>query len=180
MSTLQAVKVSPLIERVSDHKDFKKLLRTRTNVLVLYTKSGECQTYVLEYNAVSMAVFKHIYASSSLVSLTIMTSMAFRGSVCIAFLHFSISAKYTSSSVSHRKCSSRVLYLRRGGSLKTTAYSSATIRTTLCKALYHLHSLVEGCTVPCVMCGFLLHKQPQSTCRRRVSQDLAAPDILVS
>lgn len=114
MSTLQAVKVSPLIERVSDHKDFKKLLRTRTNVLVLYTKSGECQTYVLEYNAVSMAVFKHIYASSSLVSLTIMTSMAFRGSVCIAFLHFSISAKYTSSSVSHQKCLSRVLYLRRG------------------------------------------------------------------
>lgn len=153
MSTLQAVKVSPLIERVSDHKDFKKLLRTRTNVLVLYTKSGECQTYVLEYNAVSMAVFKHIYASSSLASLTIMTSMAFRDSVCIAF------------------------FLE---SLKTTAYSSATIRTTLCKALYHLHSLVEGCTVPCVMCGFLLHKQPQSTCRRRVSQDLAAPDILVS
>uniref|UniRef100_A0A7N8XBC7 Protein disulfide isomerase family A, member 5 n=1 Tax=Mastacembelus armatus TaxID=205130 RepID=A0A7N8XBC7_9TELE len=31
------VKVSPLIEKVSDHKDFKKLLRTRTNVLVLYT-----------------------------------------------------------------------------------------------------------------------------------------------
>uniref|UniRef100_A0A8B9LSS7 Protein disulfide isomerase family A, member 5 n=1 Tax=Astyanax mexicanus TaxID=7994 RepID=A0A8B9LSS7_ASTMX len=40
VSTLQAVKVSPLIEKVSDHKDFKKLLRTRTNVLVLYTKSG--------------------------------------------------------------------------------------------------------------------------------------------
>lgn len=90
MSTLQAVKVSPLIERVSDHKDFKKLLRTRTNVLVLYTKSGECQTYVLEYNAVSMAVFKHIYASSSLASLTIMTSMAFRGSVCTKDLHFCI------------------------------------------------------------------------------------------
>uniref|UniRef100_A0A6Q2ZC79 Thioredoxin domain-containing protein n=1 Tax=Esox lucius TaxID=8010 RepID=A0A6Q2ZC79_ESOLU len=34
------VKVSPLIEKVSDHKDFKKLLRTRTNVLVLYTKSA--------------------------------------------------------------------------------------------------------------------------------------------
>lgn len=39
-SVLQAVKVSPLIERVSEHKDFKKLLRTRTNVLILYTKSG--------------------------------------------------------------------------------------------------------------------------------------------
>ncbi|XP_031661563.1 protein disulfide-isomerase A5 [Oncorhynchus kisutch] len=35
-----AVKVSPLIEKVSEHKDFKKLLRTRTNVLVLYTKSA--------------------------------------------------------------------------------------------------------------------------------------------
>uniref|UniRef100_A0A8C7MTY8 Protein disulfide isomerase family A, member 5 n=1 Tax=Oncorhynchus kisutch TaxID=8019 RepID=A0A8C7MTY8_ONCKI len=32
--------VSPLIEKVSEHKDFKKLLRTRTNVLVLYTKSA--------------------------------------------------------------------------------------------------------------------------------------------
>ncbi|XP_066543542.1 protein disulfide-isomerase A5 [Amia ocellicauda] len=37
---LLAVKVSPLIEKVSDHKDFKKLLRTRTNVLILYTKSA--------------------------------------------------------------------------------------------------------------------------------------------
>uniref|UniRef100_A0A8C1YIA6 Protein disulfide-isomerase A5 n=1 Tax=Cyprinus carpio TaxID=7962 RepID=A0A8C1YIA6_CYPCA len=36
---LSAAKVSPLIEKVSDHKDFKKLLRTRTNVLVLYTRS---------------------------------------------------------------------------------------------------------------------------------------------
>lgn len=41
MPVLDAVKVSPLIEKVSDHKDFKKLLRTRTNVLVLYTKTGE-------------------------------------------------------------------------------------------------------------------------------------------
>lgn len=40
LSALEAGKVSPLIEKVSDHKDFKKLLRTRTNVLVLYTKSG--------------------------------------------------------------------------------------------------------------------------------------------
>lgn len=40
LPVLQAVKVSPLIEKVSDHKDFKKLLRTRTNVLVLYTKTG--------------------------------------------------------------------------------------------------------------------------------------------
>lgn len=41
LPVLDAVKVSPLIEKVSDHKDFKKLLRTRTNVLVLYTKTGE-------------------------------------------------------------------------------------------------------------------------------------------
>ncbi|MED6236079.1 Protein disulfide-isomerase A5 [Ataeniobius toweri] len=40
LSSLEAVKVSPLIEKVSDHKDFKKLLRTRTNVLVLYTKTA--------------------------------------------------------------------------------------------------------------------------------------------
>uniref|UniRef100_A0A8C6LES3 Protein disulfide isomerase family A member 5 n=1 Tax=Nothobranchius furzeri TaxID=105023 RepID=A0A8C6LES3_NOTFU len=42
--------VSPLIEKVSDHKDFKKLLRTRTNVLVLYTKtatSGESHLKLL-------------------------------------------------------------------------------------------------------------------------------------
>ncbi|XP_061090139.1 protein disulfide-isomerase A5 [Conger conger] len=39
-TVLQAAKVSPLIEQVSDHKDFKKLLRTRTNVLILYTKSA--------------------------------------------------------------------------------------------------------------------------------------------
>uniref|UniRef100_A0A674NPT6 Protein disulfide-isomerase A5 n=1 Tax=Takifugu rubripes TaxID=31033 RepID=A0A674NPT6_TAKRU len=39
LPALEAVKVSPLIEKVGDHKDFKKLLRTRTNVLVLYTKS---------------------------------------------------------------------------------------------------------------------------------------------
>ncbi|MFT7815062.1 hypothetical protein AGIG_G20748 [Arapaima gigas] len=38
---LQAAKLSPLIERISDHKDFRKLLRTRTNVLVIYTKSGQ-------------------------------------------------------------------------------------------------------------------------------------------
>lgn len=41
LSVLEAVKVSPLIEKVSDHKDFKKLLRTRTNVLVLYTETGQ-------------------------------------------------------------------------------------------------------------------------------------------
>uniref|UniRef100_A0A671XFB3 Protein disulfide isomerase family A, member 5 n=1 Tax=Sparus aurata TaxID=8175 RepID=A0A671XFB3_SPAAU len=40
LPVLEAVKVSPLIEQVSDHKDFKKLLRTRTNVLVLYTKTA--------------------------------------------------------------------------------------------------------------------------------------------
>ncbi|CAM5146986.1 unnamed protein product [Eretmochelys imbricata] len=37
---LFSVKVSPLIEKISDHKDFKKLLRTRNNVLVLYSKSA--------------------------------------------------------------------------------------------------------------------------------------------
>uniref|UniRef100_A0A8C7YQN1 Protein disulfide isomerase family A, member 5 n=1 Tax=Oryzias sinensis TaxID=183150 RepID=A0A8C7YQN1_9TELE len=40
LSALDAVKVSPLIDKVGDHKDFKKLLRTRTNVLVLYTKTA--------------------------------------------------------------------------------------------------------------------------------------------
>ncbi|KAI3356075.1 hypothetical protein L3Q82_017338 [Scortum barcoo] len=40
LPVLEAVKVSPLIEKVSDHKDFKKLLRTRTNVLVIYTKTA--------------------------------------------------------------------------------------------------------------------------------------------
>uniref|UniRef100_A0A7N6BNC9 Thioredoxin domain-containing protein n=1 Tax=Anabas testudineus TaxID=64144 RepID=A0A7N6BNC9_ANATE len=40
LPVLHAVKVSPLIEKVSDHKDFKKLLRTRTNVLVVYTKTA--------------------------------------------------------------------------------------------------------------------------------------------
>ncbi|XP_025901511.1 protein disulfide-isomerase A5, partial [Nothoprocta perdicaria] len=37
---LSSLKVSPLIEKISDHKDFKKLLRTRNNVLVLYSKSA--------------------------------------------------------------------------------------------------------------------------------------------
>lgn len=41
LPVMEALKVSPVIEKVSDHKDFKKLLRTRTNVLVLYTKTGE-------------------------------------------------------------------------------------------------------------------------------------------
>lgn len=44
LSALDAVKVSPLIDKVGDHKDFKKLLRTRTNVLVLYTKTGTAGT----------------------------------------------------------------------------------------------------------------------------------------
>uniref|UniRef100_A0A8C5JTB5 Protein disulfide-isomerase A5 n=1 Tax=Junco hyemalis TaxID=40217 RepID=A0A8C5JTB5_JUNHY len=37
---VHSLKVSPLIEKISDHKDFKKLLRTRNNVLVLYSKSA--------------------------------------------------------------------------------------------------------------------------------------------
>ncbi|GAB5576499.1 protein disulfide-isomerase A5 [Prionailurus iriomotensis] len=36
---LSCTKVSSLIERISDPKDLKKLLRTRNNVLVLYSKS---------------------------------------------------------------------------------------------------------------------------------------------
>ncbi|XP_038606569.1 protein disulfide-isomerase A5 [Tachyglossus aculeatus] len=35
-----STKLSPLVERVSDHKDFKKLLRTRNNVLVLFSLSA--------------------------------------------------------------------------------------------------------------------------------------------
>ncbi|XP_012331618.1 protein disulfide-isomerase A5 isoform X1 [Aotus nancymaae] len=38
-SWLSSAKVSSLIERISDPKDLKKLLRTRNNVLVLYSKS---------------------------------------------------------------------------------------------------------------------------------------------
>ncbi|GCB79127.1 hypothetical protein scyTo_0017840 [Scyliorhinus torazame] len=37
---LMAAKVSPLIEKVDDHKELKKLTRTRNNVLVLYSKSA--------------------------------------------------------------------------------------------------------------------------------------------
>ncbi|XP_075037249.1 protein disulfide-isomerase A5 [Mixophyes fleayi] len=40
-SILLSLKISPLIEKISDHKDFKKLLRTRNNVLVLYSKSAQ-------------------------------------------------------------------------------------------------------------------------------------------
>ncbi|KAG9470668.1 hypothetical protein GDO78_017038, partial [Eleutherodactylus coqui] len=40
-SVLLALKISPLIEKISDHKDFKKLLRTRNNVLVLYSTSAK-------------------------------------------------------------------------------------------------------------------------------------------
>lgn len=36
---LSSTKVSSLIERISDPKDLKKLLRTRNNVLVLYSES---------------------------------------------------------------------------------------------------------------------------------------------
>ncbi|XP_054827326.1 protein disulfide-isomerase A5 [Eublepharis macularius] len=38
---LLTAKMSPLIEKISDQKDFKKILRTRNNVLVLYSKSSE-------------------------------------------------------------------------------------------------------------------------------------------
>ncbi|MFT7815063.1 protein disulfide-isomerase A5-like isoform X2 [Arapaima gigas] len=54
---LQAAKLSPLIERISDHKDFRKLLRTRTNVLVIYTKSDKCGEAQLKLlSEVAMAV----------------------------------------------------------------------------------------------------------------------------
>ncbi|XP_029104402.1 protein disulfide-isomerase A5-like [Scleropages formosus] len=39
VSALEAAQFSPLTERITDHKDFRKLLRTRTNVLVIYTKT---------------------------------------------------------------------------------------------------------------------------------------------
>ncbi|CAH2305011.1 disulfide-isomerase A5 [Pelobates cultripes] len=39
-SCLLTIKISPLIEKIDDHKDFKKLLRTRNNVLVLFSKSA--------------------------------------------------------------------------------------------------------------------------------------------
>lgn len=42
---LSSAKFSSLIERISDPKDLKKLLRTRNNVLVLYSKSGECLSW---------------------------------------------------------------------------------------------------------------------------------------
>ncbi|MEE6515836.1 hypothetical protein FKM82_024919, partial [Ascaphus truei] len=39
-SCFLSAKISPLIEKISEHKDLKKLLRTRNNVLVLYSKSA--------------------------------------------------------------------------------------------------------------------------------------------
>uniref|UniRef100_A0A8C5U078 Protein disulfide isomerase family A member 5 n=1 Tax=Malurus cyaneus samueli TaxID=2593467 RepID=A0A8C5U078_9PASS len=45
-SWLSLSSVSPLIEKISDHKDFKKLLRTRNNVLVLYSKSGKLLVFI--------------------------------------------------------------------------------------------------------------------------------------
>ncbi|KAM4626318.1 protein disulfide-isomerase A5 [Discoglossus pictus] len=40
-SLVLSLKISPLIEKINEHKDFKKLLRTRNNVLVLYSKSAQ-------------------------------------------------------------------------------------------------------------------------------------------
>ncbi|KAI4789548.1 hypothetical protein KUCAC02_035173 [Chaenocephalus aceratus] len=51
LPVLEALKVSPLIEKVSDHKDFKKLLRTRTNVLVAYTKTARSLDKGFQYRA---------------------------------------------------------------------------------------------------------------------------------
>ncbi|XP_030065079.1 protein disulfide-isomerase A5 [Microcaecilia unicolor] len=45
---LWSLKVSPLIEKISDHKDFKKLLRTRNNVLILYSKSAAVAEHQLK------------------------------------------------------------------------------------------------------------------------------------
>ncbi|XP_072436022.1 protein disulfide-isomerase A5 [Chiloscyllium punctatum] len=39
-TSLMAAKVSPLIEKVDDQKELKKLMRTRNNILVLYSKSA--------------------------------------------------------------------------------------------------------------------------------------------
>ncbi|NP_001017340.1 uncharacterized protein LOC550094 precursor [Xenopus tropicalis] len=48
-SCLISIKISPLIEKIDDHKDFKKLLRTRNNVLVLYSKSASAAEQQLKF-----------------------------------------------------------------------------------------------------------------------------------
>ncbi|KAG8508537.1 Protein disulfide-isomerase A5 [Galemys pyrenaicus] len=54
---LSSTKVSSLIERISDHKDLKKLLRTRNNVLVLYSKSeAAAESHLRLLSTVAQAV----------------------------------------------------------------------------------------------------------------------------
>ncbi|XP_064426598.1 protein disulfide-isomerase A5 isoform X3 [Mirounga angustirostris] len=54
---LSSTKVSSLIERISDPKDLKKLLRTRNNVLVLYSKSeAAAESHLRLLSTVAQAV----------------------------------------------------------------------------------------------------------------------------
>lgn len=54
---LSSTKVSSLIERISDPKDLKKLLRTRNNVLVLYSESEvAAESYLKLLSTVAQAV----------------------------------------------------------------------------------------------------------------------------
>ncbi|XP_006764968.1 PREDICTED: protein disulfide-isomerase A5-like, partial [Myotis davidii] len=54
---LCSTKVSSLIERISDPKDLKKLLRTRNNVLVLYSKSeAAAESHLRLLSTVAQAV----------------------------------------------------------------------------------------------------------------------------
>ncbi|XP_025769325.1 protein disulfide-isomerase A5 [Puma concolor] len=54
---LSCTKVSSLIERISDPKDLKKLLRTRNNVLVLYSKSeAAAESHLRLLSTVAQAV----------------------------------------------------------------------------------------------------------------------------
>lgn len=123
VSTLQAVKISPLIERVGDHKDFKKLLRTRTNVLVLYTKSGKSRAFVIECNGITFA--------HHLVSLTF---MAFRDSLYTKdqhFLHSFTSAEYQRFHLSVHDVFMMMWILK-----QHCEYSSAAISPTLSTAFF--------------------------------------------
>lgn len=57
LTWLSSAKVSSLIERISDPKDLKKLLRTRNNILVLYSKSeAAAQSHLKLLSTVAQAV----------------------------------------------------------------------------------------------------------------------------
>ncbi|KAJ8796664.1 hypothetical protein J1605_017767 [Eschrichtius robustus] len=54
---LSSTKFSSLIERISDPKDLKKLLRTRNNILVLYSKSeAAAESHLRLLSTVAQAV----------------------------------------------------------------------------------------------------------------------------